>query len=92
MLSEDGRGVLVAVRVKARASSARIEGERAGRLLVAVTAPPLDGRANDAVRRLIAKALGVAPSRVTIAGGARSRDKVLRIEGIRLDEVAKLLR
>jgi uncharacterized protein len=92
MLSDDGDSVTIAIRVKPRASSARIEGQRAGRLLVAVTAPPLEGRANDAVRKLVAKALGIAPSRVTVAGGERSRDKLLRVEGMRRDDVAALLR
>jgi uncharacterized protein len=51
-------------------------------LLVRVTAPQEGGKANGAVCRLIAKAIGVAPSRVTVARGAGSRQKVLRIEGL----------
>ncbi len=81
MLTPDPDGVLLAIRVKPRASSTRIEGERAGRLLVQVTAPPLDGRANDAVCRLLARALSVAPSRVEVVSGGRSRDKLVRIRG-----------
>jgi uncharacterized protein len=92
MLNEDGDSVTIAIRVKPRASSARVEGERAGRLLVSVTAPPLEGRANDAVRKVLAKTLGIAPSRVTVAAGERSRDKLLRIEGLQRDEVAARLR
>jgi uncharacterized protein (TIGR00251 family) len=53
-----------------------------GRLVVRVTAPPAEGKANEAVRRLIAKRLGVAKSRVTIVRGARSRDKTIRIERV----------
>jgi len=49
---------------------------------VRVTAPPVDGRANDALRRLIAKRAGVARSDVTIVRGERSRDKRVRVEGI----------
>jgi uncharacterized protein len=92
MLSQDADSVTIAIRVRPRASSARIEGERAGRLLVSVTAPPLEGRANDAVRKLLAKALGIAANRVTIAAGERSRDKLVRIEGLQRDEVAARLR
>ena len=51
-----------------------------------VTAPPVVGRANDALCRLIADRAGVAPSRVSIVRGAKSRDKVVRVEG--LDPVA----
>ena len=91
MLTEGSDGIVIAVRVKPRASSARIEGVRAGRLLLAVTAPPLEGRANDAVRRLIAKALGVGTGRVSIRSGERSRDKLVRIEGASAAEGAALL-
>lgn len=50
--------------------------------LVRVTAPPVDGRANDALRRLIARRAGVAPSRVTLVRGQKSRDKTLSVEGV----------
>jgi uncharacterized protein len=49
---------------------------------VRVTAPPVDGRANDALRRLIARRAGVAPSRVTLVRGEKSRDKTLSVEGV----------
>jgi hypothetical protein len=91
MLSSDTDGVLVAVRVKPRAPAARIEGERGGRLLVQVTAPPLDGKANDAVCRLLAKTLGVAGGRVSVISGERARDKLIRIDGVQLAEVAGTL-
>ena len=47
-----------------------------------VTAPPVDGRANDALCRLIADRAGVAPSRVSVVRGATARDKVVRVAGI----------
>jgi uncharacterized protein YggU (UPF0235/DUF167 family) len=47
-----------------------------------VTAPPVDGRANDALCRLIADRAGVAPSRVSVVRGAKARDKVVRVEGL----------
>ena len=50
-------------------------------LRVRVTAPPEDGKANKAVQKLLAKALGVAPSRLTLVRGATSRDKVFRFDG-----------
>ena len=51
-------------------------------MLIRVTAPPVDGRANEALCRLIAKRAGVAPSRVTVIRGHTARDKVLRVEGV----------
>jgi uncharacterized protein len=47
-----------------------------------VTAPPADGRANEALRRLVARRARVAPSRVSLVRGARAREKVLRVEGL----------
>ena len=58
-----------------------------GSLAVRVAAPPVDGRANDALRKAVAKALGVAPSRVTLVRGERSREKTLSVEGIGPDDV-----
>jgi uncharacterized protein len=73
---------LLRVRVQPRARRNEIAGERDGRLIVRVTAPPVDGRANDAVRKLLAKRLGVAPSRVTVLRREAARDKVVEVEGI----------
>ncbi|HMH48676.1 MAG TPA: DUF167 domain-containing protein [Candidatus Acidoferrum sp.] len=70
------------VRVQARASREAIVGWREDALRVAVTAPPVEGEANQAVRRLLARALGVAPSAVSLVGGEHGRDKVVRIEGM----------
>jgi len=51
-------------------------------LVVRVMAPPLDGRANDGVCRLLADVLGVRRSAVTIVRGDRARDKLVAVEGI----------
>jgi uncharacterized protein len=77
----------LAVRVKPRAARSAIEGERAGRLLVCVTAAPVEGRANEALRKLLAKELGIAAGRVSVEGGKNSRDKLVRIEGMTEAEV-----
>jgi uncharacterized protein len=74
------------VRVTPRADKNEIAGEREGVLIVRVTAPPENGKANVAVCRLIARALRVAPSRVSVARGSGSRDKVLRIDGLEGDQ------
>ncbi len=72
----------IEVRLSARASRDQIGGFRDGRLLARVTAPPVDGRANRALCRLIAGRADVAPSRVTVVRGQRSRDKLISVEGI----------
>jgi uncharacterized protein len=67
------------VRVIPRARRDEVGGERAGRLVVRTTAAPVDGRANEAVCRLVAAHLGVRRQHVTVVAGDRSRDKTLRI-------------
>jgi uncharacterized protein (TIGR00251 family) len=72
----------IAVRVQARARLDELVAIREGVLLVRVTAPALDGRANRGLCRLLAKRLGVAPSSVTIIRGQHSRDKLVQVEGV----------
>jgi uncharacterized protein len=83
--------VTLRVRVQPRASKDEIVGERDGALVVRLTAPPVDNRANDALVRLVAKRLGVAPTRVTLLQGARSRDKVLAVDGLSSTDIMRLL-
>ena len=79
------------VRVTARASRDELAGLKDGVLHVRVSAPPVDGKANQAVTRLIAKALGVGRTSVTVIKGERSRDKVVRIDGVEPGEARRAL-
>lgn len=72
-------GAEIAVRVTPRASRNAVTLED-GRIRVTVTTVPEDGKANAAVVKLLAKALGVARSRLVLIRGATSRDKVFRID------------
>jgi uncharacterized protein (TIGR00251 family) len=72
----------IEVRVIPRARRDEIGGERDGRLVVRLTAPPVDGAANLALCRLVARRAGVPMRRVSIARGQTSRDKVVRVEGL----------
>jgi hypothetical protein len=72
-------GATFALRVQPRARREGLEVEGA-RLLVRVNAPPVDGRANEAVRRMLAAALGVAPSRLVLVRGETGRDKLFRLD------------
>ena len=72
-------GAEIAVRVTPRGGRDAIDDAPEG-LRVRVTAPPEDGKANDAVRRVLARAIGVAPTRLTLIRGATSRDKVFRLD------------
>ncbi len=73
-------GRRIAVRVTPRASRARIEEGPDGALRAHVTVPPEGGRANAAVRDLLAKHLGVAPTRLRLWRGAKGRDKVFVLD------------
>jgi len=79
------------IRVIPRARKNDVTGWRDEALVVRLTAPPLGGAANKLLKRFLAKRLGVRPSDVEIIKGERSRDKVLRIDGIEQDDVQQLL-
>lgn len=70
------------VRLQPRAKRDEIVGVRGGALVVRVTAPPVDGKANAALCKLLAKALGVAPSTVAVIRGQSARDKVVRVDAV----------
>lgn len=73
-----------------RASRSEIVGEHDGDLKVRISAPPVDGAANEEVVRLLAKSFGVAKSSVTIVSGETSKTKRVRIEGGTLKRLQEL--
>ena len=75
-------GAVLRVRVQPRASRDAITGWRDGVLGLRVTAPPVEGAANAAVTALLARALAVRHSAVTVLRGERGRDKLVRINGL----------
>ena len=79
------------MRLTPRAGADAIAGERDGVVLVRVTAPPVDGRANEALCRLVAGRAGVGVRSVEIIRGAGSREKLLRVAGVTLGELRAAL-
>ncbi len=73
-------GSELTVRVTPRASRNAVSVDEGGHLKVSVTTVPEDGKATAAVRKLLAHALGVAKSDLTLVRGATSRDKAFRID------------
>lgn len=82
VIQENGRGVTFAVRIHPRAKKVAILGEIGDALKVSLTAPPVEGRANQACVEFFAKLLKVPRSTVTIASGQTSRNKVIRVAGV----------
>jgi uncharacterized protein (TIGR00251 family) len=80
------------VRVTVRASRNAVEGEWQGALKVRLASPPVEGRANEALRRLLADHLNVPLSAVEIVSGERSRTKRLRIRGVSANRIRELPR
>lgn len=83
--------VQLTVRVTPRADANRVGPVAAGVLQLRVTRPPADGEANEAVRAMVARALGVPRSAVTLVSGARARTKRLGIDGLTPAELATRL-
>lgn len=83
-------GVRFAVRVHPRASANAVGGTHDGALRVRLTAPPVDGAANDALVNALADALGVARRDVRVVTGRSSRSKVVEIAGVGSERVRVL--
>ena len=81
----------LAIRVQPRAKRTEVAGERGGAVVIRVSAPPVDGRANEAVCRLIAERAGVPRSAVTVVRGQTGRDKLVRVDGLSADAVRESL-
>jgi uncharacterized protein (TIGR00251 family) len=85
-------GVTFQVRVQPRAKKNAIVGEIGEALKLALTAPPVEGRANQACIAFLAEVLNVARSSITIASGESSRNKVIRVAGLSAEQVGPILR
>jgi hypothetical protein len=81
----------ISVRVTPRASANVVTGYREGVLHVRLTAPPVEGAANEACCAFVAAILGVSKSQVSVSGGAHNRNKVLAIRGLSLEQVEQRL-
>ena len=79
------------MRLQPRASSSRITGEKDGVIQIRVTAPPVDGEANAALEKLVARKLGIAKSKVKVVKGETSREKVLEIDGLGEADARRML-
>jgi uncharacterized protein (TIGR00251 family) len=84
-------GATFQVRVQPRAKKNAVVGELGDALKLALTAPPVEGRANEACVAFFAELLNVPRSSVTIAAGHSSRNKIIRVAGVTAAEVRRRL-
>jgi uncharacterized protein (TIGR00251 family) len=90
-VTERAAGVVrFAVRVQPRASRSEIDGTHGEALRVRLSAPPVDGAANEALVELLARALGVAKRDVRVVAGSASRSKMIEVEGVESARVRAL--
>ncbi len=85
-------GATFQVKVHPRARKNAITGTVGDALKLSLTTPPVEGRANEACIAFLAKLLNVPRSSVTIAAGEFSRQKLIRIAGLRAAQVEEQLR
>jgi uncharacterized protein (TIGR00251 family) len=88
-IHESATGVSFTVKIHPHAKKNSITGELGDALKVSLTAPPINGRANEACIEFFAKLLKVPQSSVTIASGLTSRNKVIRVAGIFAEQLRK---
>jgi uncharacterized protein (TIGR00251 family) len=86
-IQNSANGATFAVKVHPRAKRNAITGEAGGALKLALTAPPVDRRANEACIEFFARLLKVPRSSVTIAAGLNNRNKVIRVTGLTAQQV-----
>ncbi len=87
-IRETETGVVFRIRVVPRASRCGPAGFQDDALKLRITAPPVEGRANDACVSLLAELLGVKRAQVTIIAGQSSRAKTVAVQGVRMREIA----
>lgn len=91
MVRPSGVGVRVTVRVQPRAAANALVGVHGSAIKVRLTAPPVDGAANAALRQFLAEAFRIPLRAVTIVSGAGSRTKVVELAGISEDRVRQMV-
>ena len=82
--------MIIRVRVQPRSSRETLMPWQDGQWKLCLTAPPVDGKANQACVEFFARELGIAQSRVRIISGHQARQKLIELAGVEQDEILKL--
>jgi uncharacterized protein len=84
-------GSVITVNVVPRSSKISIAAQSAGYFKIRLTAPPVDGAANDQLRKVIAEKLSISRSKIHFLSGESSRTKQLKIDELELETITALL-
>ena len=90
-ITETSNGVILSVHASPRASKNRIEGLHGDALKIRLKAPPVEGKANEALIGFLSDTLGIPQRRITLLSGQTSRQKRLAIAGVTLAGVSAIL-
>ncbi len=88
---ENRDNALIKVRVLPRSSKDQIVSKECGIYKIKIMAPPIEGKGNKALQSLLAKKLGVAKNRIEVVAGKKSKTKMIRIQGMSLEDAIRRL-
>ncbi|MDR1988713.1 MAG: DUF167 domain-containing protein [Acidobacteriaceae bacterium] len=91
MIRETATGIELLVRVIPRAKRTEASGERDGHLLIRLSAPPVDGAANEALIEFLSRQLGCPKRAIRLTSGDTNRTKRLTIDGVSASTAARAL-
>ena len=91
IIEEKGENCLIRCRIQPSASKTAIIGIYDNALKITLAAPPVDGKANKALRTFIAKQLKLSKSKIKVIKGDKSRSKTLLCENITQSDIKKLI-
>lgn len=87
---EDGEGIIFAVRVQPRSSKNEICDLYGDAIKIKLTSPPVEGEANEGLIEFLAKSLDISKGQVEIISGHKSKNKIIKITGIKKEKVTDL--
>ena len=88
-MKDDSEIVKIKVKVLPRGAKDQILGMDQGEIKIKLTAPPVEGKANEALKRFLAKKLGLKKKSIEIVKGIRSRTKIIEIRGMAKEELLR---
>ena len=92
LYDDSPEGIVLRIHVQPGAGRSAVVGRHGDALKIRVAAPPVEGRANEAARALLAESMGLAESDVELTSGQSSRSKRFRLNGLDAEEAEKRLR